>query len=91
MRAERVLGEALVVQGRLEEAEHYALLCREGAPQDDVEAQALWRQVLARVLAEKGDLDQGCRLAAEAVARAELTDALSWHASLPLNQAEVLS
>ncbi len=85
------LGEALVAQGRFEEAEHYALLCREGAPQDDVEAQALWRQVLARVLAHKGDLERAGRLAAEAVARAELTDAFSWHASLLLNQAEVLS
>ena len=84
------LAEALVPQDRFEEAEHYVRLCRQTAAEDDVEAQALWRQVLARVLAARGEFDVAQRLAVEAVARAELTDALSWHGGLLLNQSHVL-
>lgn len=84
------LAEALAAQGRYDEAEHYASVCREAALDDDVEAQALWRQVQARVLAARGDFEGARSLALAAVARAELTDALAWHASLLMNAGEIL-
>ena len=50
------LGRTLCALGRYQEAEPLALLGREIGDVNDYEAQALWRGVLARVYANRGDV-----------------------------------
>jgi predicted ATPase/class 3 adenylate cyclase len=69
-----LLAEALVAQGRLEEAEVLARETRELAAEDDVDAQALWRSASAKVLACRGELAQAEVLAREAVELLAPTD-----------------
>jgi predicted ATPase/class 3 adenylate cyclase len=68
------LGQALLAQGRDEEAGRFAEQSAELAPDDDVLSQAMWRGVLASALAASGDLVEAERLAREAVGHAERTD-----------------
>jgi hypothetical protein len=51
----------------------------------------LWRQVRGQVLAQRGDLEEGERLAREAVALAEETDMLNAHADALSDLADVVS
>jgi class 3 adenylate cyclase/tetratricopeptide (TPR) repeat protein len=62
-----MLAAVIYEQGRYEEAEHYATVCRETSAADDLASQVLWRSVQARLLARRGDFEQGERLAREAV------------------------
>ena len=71
------LGRYLCALGRYDEAEPLAHLGRELGDETDVSTQMLWRQVQARVDAHRGHEQQAERLAREAVAIAELTDALN--------------
>ena len=71
------LGRSLCMLGRFDEAEHVAKRARSleetlGGPVPDY----IWRQVLARVHAHRGDLVEAERLAREAVAGSEQTDLL---------------
>lgn len=84
------LAESLAVQDRFAEAQQYVEVCRREATRDDAEAQALWRKVLARVEAERGDMERALRLARQAAETADRTDALSWRGALLLNEAEIL-
>jgi ATP/maltotriose-dependent transcriptional regulator MalT len=84
------LSRAIVLQGRYEEAEHFAGVSRQAASRDDLYPQVVWRGTSARVLLHRGELD-----AAEAVARAavELTaasDFLNLRGESLLDLAEVL-
>ncbi len=69
-----LLAEALVAQGRLDEAEALAQETRELAAGDDVDAQTLWRTARARVLACRGELAEAETLAREAVGLLAPTD-----------------
>ena len=68
------LGEALVAQGRHDEALRWAELSAEQAPDDDMHTQSLWRVVHASVLSARGEPAEAERYAREAVAFAERTD-----------------
>jgi predicted ATPase/DNA-binding SARP family transcriptional activator len=68
------LGQALLAQGRVEEAGRFAELSAEQSPDDDIVSQGMWRAVQASVLSARGELDDAERLAREAVGFAERTD-----------------
>ena len=51
----------------------------------------LWRQARGKLLARRGELEEGERLAREAVALAEETDMLNVHGDALLDLAEVLA
>ena len=61
------------------------------APSEERLPQMLWRQARGKVLARRGELEEGERLAREAVALAEETDMLNAHADALLDLAEVLA
>ena len=63
-----LLARALLAQGRTDEAEELGAIVRDEAPPGDSDAQALWRSVMARVLARRSQADEALRLADEAVA-----------------------
>ena len=85
-----LLAEALCAQGRDEEAERFARASDDSSGAEDTYSHAMWRSVLAKVLARRGAAADAQRLAAEAVALADSTDFLHlrWH--VRLRQAEVL-
>jgi predicted ATPase/DNA-binding SARP family transcriptional activator len=85
------LAEALLAQGRDEEALAVAAAARESATPEDLPAQIGWRGPTATALARRGQQQEGERLAREAVQLAEQTDFLDLHASVLLNLSEVLS
>ncbi|UVK41274.1 AAA family ATPase [Mesorhizobium sp. AR10] len=64
----------ILEQGRDEEAEEFANLSAQLATAGDLMTQVLWRRVLARVLARRGEIKEAEALAREAVAIAEATD-----------------
>jgi tetratricopeptide (TPR) repeat protein len=84
------LGQALLELGRDDEAEHWVERGRETAPSEEPLPQMLWRQARGRVLARRGELQEGERLAREAVAFAEQTDMLNAHGDALIDLAEVL-
>jgi class 3 adenylate cyclase/predicted ATPase len=68
------LGRIVLEQGRLDEAWLLAERSRELGGSDDVTTQFGWRAVEARVLAERGAIEEAERLAREAVDLAETTE-----------------
>ena len=78
-----LLGQLRHAQGRRAEARELAETARELATEDDVESQALWRAVLAKVLAAEGTVDEALVLVQEAVALSHRTDS-------PVIQADAL-
>ena len=85
------LGRSLCVLGRHDEAEPLALRARELANEQDVWSQAMWRQVLALVLAYRGEHAEAVRLGREAVAIMEPTDSLTEQAQALTDLADVLA
>jgi class 3 adenylate cyclase/tetratricopeptide (TPR) repeat protein len=83
------LASSLYALGRLDEADQWAQTAKGLASPDDVTASMLWRQVAAKVAARRGDFAEGERLAREAVALAEESDMLNWHARALTDLAEV--
>jgi tetratricopeptide (TPR) repeat protein len=83
--------QALLGLGRDDEAEQWLDRGRETAPSEERLPQILWRQVRGKVLARRGELQEGERLAREAVALAEETDMLNAHADALIDLAEVLA
>jgi tetratricopeptide (TPR) repeat protein len=81
--------EPLVALGRWEQAERLTAVSRALAGVDDVNSQVRWRQIRARIVALRGDLDGAAALAREAVARARATDALNMRAGTLLDLAEI--
>jgi tetratricopeptide (TPR) repeat protein len=73
-----LLAQTLCDLGRFDEAEAMASRSRELSAEDDFASQAAWRMARARVLAQRGELDEGLRLADEAVEINERTDYLDW-------------
>jgi tetratricopeptide (TPR) repeat protein len=73
-----LLAHTLCDQGRFDEAEAFVERSRELAAEDDFASQASWRMAQARVLADRGEVEDALRLADEAVAINVQTDYLSW-------------
>jgi tetratricopeptide (TPR) repeat protein len=84
------LAEALLDQGRVDDAAEYADLARDTAPAEDASGQGWWRMVTAKVLARRGDVDEAIRLAEESISILEGTDELMTLPDLMLGQADVL-
>ena len=85
-----MLAQAVCVQGRWQEAGELATVSAELAGEDDVEPQALWRSVRAKVLAAGGEFESAVSLAREAVDLLDATDALFVQVEALLDLAEVL-
>jgi DNA-binding SARP family transcriptional activator len=85
------LADAVLAQGRAEEALAIAATGRECAAPEDVPTQVGWRGPAATALARRGEQAEAERLAREAVELAERTDFLDLHAGVLLSLAEVLS
>ena len=84
-------GRLLCALGRYEEAKPLAKLGQELGEEQDVVTQMLWRQVQALVHAHRGEHAEADRLAREAVAIGETTDALNWQGDALCDLAEVLA
>jgi tetratricopeptide (TPR) repeat protein len=84
------LVQALVDQGRIEEAEEYVDVSRDMLADRDPSGEGLMKIAAARVLARRGRLDEAIRVAAEAVAIAEAIEELLNLPDLLLWQAEIL-
>jgi DNA-binding SARP family transcriptional activator/tetratricopeptide (TPR) repeat protein len=69
-----MLAQAVLLQGRLDEADEYCRVSESTAAADDVTAQAKWRGVRARILAERGEFEGAESRAREAVRLASTTD-----------------
>ena len=85
-----MLAEALYAQGRLDEAEAAVQRSREAATSDDFNAQAAWRAVQAKILARRGEHEEGERLAREAIEIIDRSDELSHQGDFRVGLAEVL-
>jgi tetratricopeptide (TPR) repeat protein len=86
-----MLGRSLCALGRYSEAEPLANQGRELGHEQDLATQALWRQVQARVLADRGQHVDAEALAREAVAIIERTDGLNFQGDALCDLAEVLT
>jgi tetratricopeptide (TPR) repeat protein len=84
------LGEALCGLGRDDEAEQLAVIGEQAGGSDDVMTNVTSWRVRALVCARRGNHAQAERLAREAVALAEPTDALDMRADTLMSLAEVL-
>ena len=84
------LVDALLAQGRDEDALQLADLAAQKSVPEDIDVQVGWRRVRAKALARHGDLDQAQRLAREAIAIADLTDYLELRAQARTDLADVL-
>ena len=85
-----MLAEALLAQGRDEEALELTVQSEQAAAAEDLPVQVQWRGPRAKALARRGKLDAAERLAHEAVSLAEQTDFLNLHANALLDLATVL-
>jgi ATP/maltotriose-dependent transcriptional regulator MalT len=84
------LAQALYALDRLGEAETWVDRSRELGASDDLATQALWRQVEAKVLARRGDVEDAERLAREAVAITDPTQNLTFRAGSLVDLGAVL-
>ena len=84
------LAQALYALDRLDEADAWAGRAAELGASDDVWNELLWRRVLAKVLARRGQHAEAERLAREAVAVCEETDMLDAQGDAYADLAEVL-
>ncbi len=82
--------QALLAQGRDDEAEHYTRLSEQRAAASDLLTQMMWRAVRARVLAGRGDIEQAEALGGQAVILGERTDFLNHRADALLDFAHIL-
>ena len=85
-----VLVDALFAQGRGEEAAALIERVAEWAIADDIDPQIGWRRVKAKLLAQRGELENAERLAREAVELAGRTDFVVDHGRALEDLAEVL-
>jgi tetratricopeptide (TPR) repeat protein len=84
------LADVLYRLGRYDEAQTWAQIAGDNAGKGDLHAQAFWRAIEARLAARRGEVELGESLAKAAVAIIEQTDAVSQHAKVLLDLAEVL-
>ena len=79
-----LLARALEAQGRIGEAEEITRIAEEISAPDDIDAQAIWRGVRARLLARQGQVDSAIEFAERAVELRRAGDT-------PILQAEALA
>jgi tetratricopeptide (TPR) repeat protein len=84
------LAEALLAQGRYQEADEHAGITADLAAGDDFEAQMRWRTVRARILAQQGAFAEAEVLAREALELGAGTDWPMFHANALIALADVL-
>ena len=84
------LARVLYEQGRVNEAEQMSRQAQHLADDDDIASQMLWRTVLAKVRAHRGDCDGALALVKEAVDLLTSTDAVSAQAETLVDLAEIL-
>jgi class 3 adenylate cyclase/tetratricopeptide (TPR) repeat protein len=84
------LGEACLLQGRLDEAERYVRRSAELGASDDVLNEALWRRVQAQILTARGDREGAIPLAQAAVQLADGSEFFELKAETRLALAEAL-
>ena len=84
------LTDALLAQGRGQEAGPMIHRAFENVLEDDADPQIALRRVRARLLAEQGDLEEAERVGRESVTRAEATDFLTVRGLALSDLAEVL-
>jgi DNA-binding SARP family transcriptional activator len=84
------LAHVLHVQGRDDEVLELAEQSEKEAGPDDVQAQTLWRRARAKVVADRGALDEAERLAREALELASATDDVLLHGDARVDLAEVV-
>jgi DNA-binding SARP family transcriptional activator/class 3 adenylate cyclase len=84
------LVDALLAQGRDEDALDLADLAAQKAIPEDIDVQVGWRRVRAKARARHGDLHQAQRLAREAVAIGDFTDYLDLRAQAWTDVADIL-
>ena len=84
------LAQSLYALQRYVEAEGYTKISEQAGASDDIVTQVLWRQVRAKALARRGQVETAEELARDAVALAEPTDALDMRADGLVDLAEVL-
>ena len=85
-----MLADTLVRLGRIDEADDLLEVAAELSLADDADPQVRMRWVRGKVLAERGDLAEGERVAREAVSLASTTDYLVLHGDALLALADVL-
>jgi tetratricopeptide (TPR) repeat protein len=85
-----LLGQTLYVLERFDEVEKLGQQSRELATPDDIDTQALWRCVLAKTLARRGDVAEAEGLVREALDLLSPTDAVLFQYGALLDHAEVL-
>jgi len=88
--AAALLAHALYAGGQYAEAEQLSRASEEAAAADDVWSQIPWRSVRAKVLAQRGELEQAEALARDAVRLAAQTELLNMHGDALLDLGEVL-
>jgi tetratricopeptide (TPR) repeat protein len=74
-----LLADVLELAGKDGEADHFARVSEQASDPDDVDSQARWRAVRAKLLARKGRLKEAEALARQAVRLATATDVLNLH------------
>ena len=84
-----MLAQAVLAQGRDEEAGELAAVAATAAPREDLATQAIWRGARARVLARAGSDEAAAALAREAVAAHRADRLVTHHADALLDLAEV--
>jgi tetratricopeptide (TPR) repeat protein len=84
------LAEALYVQGRYDEAEHFTRVSERASAPDDRASQSHWRSVQAKILARRGRIEEAEALGREGLAIMEDTDDLDRRVLMRLDLAEVL-
>ncbi len=84
-----LLARVLEAQGNLDEAEEVTHAAEDIAAEDDVDAQAIWRGVRARILARRGRVGEALELANQAVALRNTTDSPILRAEALIDLAEV--
>ncbi len=88
--AAMLAADAVLEQGRPDEAEALADQAEAWAMRDDLDPQIGWRRVKARVLARRGEHEEAVRIGREAVELGARTDYLAAHANACIDLAEVL-
>jgi DNA-binding SARP family transcriptional activator len=84
------LADVLYRLARYDEAQTWAHTACDQAGEGDLHAQVVWRAIEARLAARRGELELGVSLGTAAVEIMEQTDAVSHHAKVLLDFAEVL-
>jgi class 3 adenylate cyclase/tetratricopeptide (TPR) repeat protein len=85
------LAICLTEMGHFDEAEVYAQIATDTASSDDFVSQAMSRAVMGRILATRGEIEEGEAYAREAVRLVDASDYLTYRGEMQLELASVLT